>query len=81
MRKGTIDRLLDELNTINGVKSGQMGYSYFADIKGDGGPIRRKVYTVISPLGGVTYSPFNALSRNVTAARIRAAILKAKESS
>jgi len=73
------DQLLHELNTIKGLSYPDVGYSYFANIKGDGSrPFRRSVYTIISAGGGVTYSPLNATSARKRCENIRAAIRDAK---
>lgn len=54
MRKCKIDILLDEINKLNGNATyPQMGYLYYADIRGDGRNIR-KVYAIINIDGGVT---------------------------
>lgn len=54
MRKCKIDRLLDEINKLNGnAVYPQMGYLYYADIRGDG-QNRRRVYAITNVSGGVT---------------------------
>ena len=54
MRKCKIDNLCDEINRLNGNATyPQMGYLYYADIKGDGRNIR-KVYAITNVNGGVT---------------------------
>jgi hypothetical protein len=54
MRKCKIDNLCDEINKLNGNATyPQMGYLYYADIKGDGRNIR-KVYVITNVNGGVT---------------------------
>ena len=74
------DQLLRELNTIKGIEYPDVGYSYFADVRGDGSrPVRRSVYSVINPGGGLTYSPLNAPSARKRCDNIRAAIRDAKK--
>jgi hypothetical protein len=53
MKKTTIDKLCEELNKARRVQYPQRGYTYFADIKGDGRNIRR-VYVITGDAGGVT---------------------------
>ncbi len=75
----TTDKLLDELNALKGLEYPAIGYSYFADIKGDGRN-HRSVYTIINEGGGVTYSSLNAASPRQRCDKIRAAIQAEKES-
>ena len=54
MRKCKIDNLCDEINRLNGNATyPQMGYLYYADIRGDGCNVR-KVYVITNVNGGVT---------------------------
>ena len=53
MRKTTIDNLCETVNTRNSVSYPMKGYTYFADIRGDGRNIRR-VYVITNDKGGVT---------------------------
>lgn len=54
MRKSKIDNLCDEINRLNGNATyPQMGYLYYADIRGDGHNIK-KVYAIVNAGGGVT---------------------------
>jgi len=69
-----IDSLLKDYNELRGKKYPDVGYAYFADVRGDGSRIR-SVYTIINTGGGVTYSELNGKSYNQTAANIRAAIV------
>ena len=69
----TTERLLEELNAAKGLSYPQVGYSYFADVKGDGRNIR-SVYTIVNAQGGVTYSNFNAATPRQRCNKIRAAI-------
>lgn len=69
------DELLAILNEARGFKSRDIGFSFFADIKGDGRDIR-SVYTVINAGGGVTYSHMNAGSPKGRIQRIQAEIDK-----
>jgi hypothetical protein len=74
----TTESLLGELNASKGLVYPQIGYSFFADVKGDGRNIR-SVYTVINEGGGVTYSEFNAATPRERCNKIRAAISAVKE--
>jgi hypothetical protein len=49
----TTQRLLKKLNEAKGLSPGQVGYTYFADIKGDG-VFSPRVYEVTSPGGAVS---------------------------
>ncbi len=73
MAKTTTDKLLEQLNALHGVKYPEKGYSYFADIKGDGRNIK-SVYTIINEGGGVTYSSLNASTPAKRCQNIREAI-------
>lgn len=69
----TTERLLDELNKINGLEYPAIRFSYFADIKGDGRNIK-SIYTIINAGGGVRYSTLNAETPHKRCAKIRAEI-------
>jgi hypothetical protein len=68
------EKLLAELNAARGVQYPEKGYSYFADIRGNGGPIRRAVWTIMNGDGGVTRSCLNGKTARETCENIRAAI-------
>jgi len=54
MRKGTIDKLCDEINALNGnCVYPQRGYMHYSNIKGDGRTYRT-VYVITNDQGGVT---------------------------
>jgi hypothetical protein len=70
MRKCKIDRALDELNAARGKKYPDIGYVYYADIKGNGGVSRRSIWHVIYQNGGVTRSELNKAYSRATLAAI-----------
>lgn len=55
----TIDRLLTELNEKRGLKYPDVGFLYYADIKGDG-QSPKSVWRIMNDQGGVCYSELNA---------------------
>jgi hypothetical protein len=67
------EKLLTALNAYRGKVYPDIGYSYFADIKGDGRNIR-SIWTINNDKGGVTYSDLNGRNPRERCARIRAAI-------
>lgn len=69
------DKLLDELNALRGLQYPDIGFSYFADITGDG-TNRRRVYEIINKSGGVRFSELNAATPRKRCDKIRAAIEK-----
>jgi hypothetical protein len=75
--KTTTQALLDELNAARGVAYPAIGYSYYADIRGDGRN-NKSVWTIINAGGGVTSSELNGKTPRDTCAKIRAAISKEK---
>lgn len=58
MRLTKTDTLLAELNAKRGLRYPLVGYTYFANLRGDGRNIRA-IYTIINQGGGVTYSHLN----------------------
>ena len=48
------EKLLSELNKKKGLSYPQVGYSYYADIKGDG-LNNKRVYAIIGEFGGVRF--------------------------
>lgn len=66
-------KLLKELNALRGRKYPEIGYSFYADVRGDGSN-RKSVYTIVNENGGVTYSPLNGKTSRETCANIRRAI-------
>lgn len=56
---------LATLNTKRGLTYPDIGYSYFADIKGEG-VYRPRVYTIVNSKGGVTYSHMNGATKRKT---------------
>lgn len=73
--KTTTARLLRELNAKRGFNYPDVGYSYFADVKGNG-IHNPQIYTIINPKGGVTYSGLNGKTARERCQNIRAAIAK-----
>jgi hypothetical protein len=73
----TTEKLLEQYNQIRGLSYSDIGYTYFADIAGDGRNIR-KVYVVVNKGGGVAVSGLHASNSKVRCARIRAAIAEHK---
>ena len=69
MQKSTIDKLCEAINKARNVAYPEVGYLYFADVKGDG-QNRRKVYRVCNKLGGVE-ACHNASSYKQTAQNLR----------
>ena len=70
------ERLLADLNAARGLKYPDIGYSYFADVKGDG-TYNPRIWTICNQQGGVTFSDLNAATPRERCSRIRAAIWKA----
>jgi hypothetical protein len=73
----TTEKLLAEYNRIRGLTYGDIGYTYFADVTGDGQNIR-KVYAIINKGGGVCVSGLHAADARLRCNRIRAAIAEHK---
>ena len=73
MRLSMTNKLLANLNTCRGLAYPDVGYSYFANIAGDG-RVHRSIYTIINAQGGVAYSALNARSARQCHENIRAAI-------
>jgi hypothetical protein len=69
----TTEKLLAEYNRIRGLTYGDIGYTYFADVTGDGRNIR-KVYAIINKGGGVNVSDLHNANPKIRCSRIRAAI-------
>lgn len=70
----TTDKLLKELNSKNNKSYPEIGYFYFADIKGDGRNIK-SVYQVINENGGVSYAhELNSSNSRTRCKKIRQAI-------
>lgn len=73
MTKASTESLLAELNTARGLQYPEVGYCYFADVKGDG-TYSPRVYTIVNTQGGVTLSCLNAPTARERCEKIRAAI-------
>lgn len=73
MTKASTKILLAELNAMRGLQYPEVGYCYFADVKGDG-TYSPRVYTIVNPQGGVTLSCLNAPTARARCEKIRAAI-------
>lgn len=71
MRKSKIELALDRLNEIRGLKYPDVGYCYYADVKGDGRNIR-SVWRIINAQRGVSYSEMNGATDAHTLANIEA---------
>lgn len=69
----TTQALLKTLNEKRGLKYPAVGYTYFADVRGDG-VFSPRVYEVTTPSGGVNLSPLNNADPRKRCAAIRAAI-------
>lgn len=77
MARTETDKLLDKLNERRGVQYPQVGYLYFADIRGDGSNIKR-VYQIINIGGGVSLAhDLNDRNPVKRCAKIRAALASA----
>lgn len=72
----TTEKLLIELNAARGVAYPDPGYTYFADVRGDGRNIK-SVWTILAS-GGVTRSDLNAATPRQRCDKIRDAIAKEK---
>jgi len=70
-------RLLAELNLARGLAYRDQGYSYWADVKGDG-TYSPRIWTITNANGGVTLSDLNSASAVMRCNKIRAAIKQAK---
>ena len=75
IRDTHITDALARLNAKNGLSYPDRGYSYYADIKGDGTNTKR-VYTIINKDGGVTRSHMNGDTMRQTLAAIEGEIEK-----
>jgi hypothetical protein len=75
--KTTTDKLLNQLNQLNGLSYPMVGYSYFADVAGFGDN-RKSVHTVINENGGVVRSVLNGKTPRERCNKIREAIAKIK---
>lgn len=53
VRHTDVEKALARLNAARGFKYPDVGYTYYADIKGDGGPPQRRCWTIINDKGGV----------------------------
>lgn len=77
VRDSHIKAALKTLNEKRGFEYPNVGYAYYADIKGDGRNIRM-VYSIINPGGGVTRSPLNGYTMRETLEKITRAIETAR---
>lgn len=78
MSQSIIANLLKQLNATRGLKYPQIGYTYYADIRGNGVP-HRYVYVIVNEGGGVRYSDLNGSTPRGTARLVRT-MLKQEES-
>ena len=72
IRDSHIKAALTRLNDRNKVVYPNVGYAYFADIKGDV-VYRPRVYKIINANGGVAHSTLNGKTKRETVANIDAA--------
>jgi hypothetical protein len=72
----TTEKLLAEYNQIRGLTYGDIGYTYFADVVGDGRRIRR-VYVIRNQNGGIAVSSLHNYSPIRRCNKIRTAIAAA----
>ena len=75
MKRGTIDKLCEAINTKKGLIYPSVGYLYYANIAGDGRR-HRTVYQIIREGGGVA-AVHNGYHAKATAANLRAALAMA----
>ena len=68
--------LLTELNARRGLAYPDVGYCFFADIAGNGGPRKRRVWTIVNESGGVTRSGLNGPNPRATVLKILRALSK-----
>jgi hypothetical protein len=74
MKIGAIDKAISQLNQKRGLQYPAIGFLIFADIKGDGGKLRRRIYVIANSDGGVSFSDLNAATYQQSYARIKKAI-------
>ena len=74
-RKTVTEKLLHLVNVAKGVKVTDIGYSYWADVKGNG-IYSPSIWTIVNAIGGVTYSDLNRLSSLKRCNRLRAEIMR-----
>jgi len=70
--KRKIEKALAALNVRRGFAYPDKGYSYFADVRGDG-VYKPRVYVIVNASGGVSDSFLNGTTRADTLAKILAA--------
>lgn len=75
VRDSHIKAALKELNAQKKVKYPEIGYSYYADIKGDGRNIR-SVWSIVGVHGGVTRSHMNGPTKRATLVKVQRAMLE-----
>jgi hypothetical protein len=68
-----IDGAIQQFNFARRLNYPAIGHLRFADIHGDGGPYRPRVYAIINANGGVSYSELNGASYPETLAKIKSA--------
>lgn len=77
VRDSHIRGALDTLNTAKGLAYLNIGYAYYADIKGDGRN-KRHVYVITNAQGGVSFSEMNGATMRKTLDLINAQIARVK---
>ena len=76
MKKTVIDKLCDQYNRACGFTYPSIGYLYFADIVGNGQPLKRSVWQIITDRGGVSFSYVNCKTYKQTAEYLRRELQK-----
>lgn len=78
VRASHINAALKTLNEKRGFAYPEVGYCYYADIKGDGRNMK-SVYSIINASGGVTRSHLNGYTMRETLGNIERAIDTARK--
>ena len=68
------EKLLADLNAARGLVYPAKGYAFYADVRGNGGPLRSSVWVIVNGDGGVARSCLNGRNARETCENIRAAI-------
>lgn len=76
VRDKHITAALEKLNEVKGLKYRDVGYAYYADIKGDG-QNNRRIWKIINEGGGVTRSDLNRSTMRETLQAIQQATIEA----
>lgn len=73
-----ITKACKALNTARGVVYPQKGYTYFADIRGDGAS-RPSLWVIVNEQGGIASSTLNRSTRKETLAVVERMTKKARD--